>query len=109
MFQEMMVSTNGGGTLNPTLIDKGVGNTDYNGHNYSVTSGKTYAFDYYCLVDSVDTSVSGADKLLEVKSNNTGWGSDIQSHTLIVKAISSTMSFTNSQKPIYSPVLIQLD
>lgn len=111
MFNKMVIPTgNGGGSINPTLVDKGTGNTDYRNHAYSVTSGKTYLLVFICQLNTTDTTVSGGDILFEDYSNTTPWGStNMLSHTVIVKSTSSTLTFNNADGPIYSPVLVQLD
>ena len=101
--------TGGGGGINPTLIDKGPGNTDYRNHAYNVTNGKTYLFTYISSNSVNDTSVEGGTALLIADSNYTPWSTNINGHAVVVKATSTTLKFKNSTVPIYSPMLIQLD
>lgn len=103
------LSGSSGSGINPTLIEKGTGNTDYRNHAYTVTNGKTYLFTYISSNSVNDTSVEGGTALLIADSNYTPWGSNINGHAVVVKATSTTLKFQNSTVPIYSPMLIQLD
>ena len=112
LIRALASANGGGGGVSPLLIDKGAGNQTYNNHEYTVESGKTYMFVYLTSGDdNTPTTINGGSitAILEDYANGTSWGGTINYHIIFVKSTSTMLKFYNANKPLYSPMLYQID